>query len=397
MTDRRPSEHGARSRVVHGVLGTLLLLASSVPVGGAVCAQQRSLEARGGFSHARPPSGVEGDAGSYATLGLAWFGEPGAPFLGVDAGLGLSGLRGDWLSGQGGVEASRPLGAGMTGRLTLVGSAFAVGEPDTWRAVLVRLAPSVGGAWAGGAWETRLEARAGRISVGVIGDGGEGDEGTVAEGVWAAGGGASLRHALGPVGVGAQVDGRVTEPGTWWSGGAWTGVRAGPAFLRLEIEGWRSPAGRDETVGRVRIDVPLGRSGRSSTSAGRTAPDPLLGSAPGTFASTHVAWDLTNALGLRPAPVVEVLRRDSAAGVAVRFTVPDAQGGEVELLGDFSRWQPVAMRRAGDTWTVTLELEPGLYHFGFRRGGTWFVPEQTPGRTEDEWGRPTATLVVGPA
>jgi len=73
--------------------------------------------------------------------------------------------------------------------------------------------------------------------------------------------------------------------------------------------------------------------------------------------------------------------------------VPEAQS--VELLGDFSSWDPVAMESGPEgQWVVEIEVAPGLYHFGFRVDGTWWVPDGSPGRTQDEWGRSTGTLVV---
>jgi hypothetical protein len=52
------------------------------------------------------------------------------------------------------------------------------------------------------------------------------------------------------------------------------------------------------------------------------------------------------------------------------------------------------MQRDGDVWTVVMDVERDLHHFGFRVDGEWWMPDGAPGRTLDEWGRPTATLVV---
>jgi hypothetical protein len=65
------------------------------------------------------------------------------------------------------------------------------------------------------------------------------------------------------------------------------------------------------------------------------------------------------------------------------------------LAGDFTGWKPLAMRRAGQSWQVELELAPGVYHYAFRlAGGTWFVPESQPGRRDDSFGGHVAVLVV---
>jgi hypothetical protein len=52
------------------------------------------------------------------------------------------------------------------------------------------------------------------------------------------------------------------------------------------------------------------------------------------------------------------------------------------------------MERHGDTWMARLSLTPGVYHFGFRVDGAWYVPEDAPGRVNDEYGQMNATLVV---
>ena len=42
----------------------------------------------------------------------------------------------------------------------------------------------------------------------------------------------------------------------------------------------------------------------------------------------------------------------------------------------------------------TDSLPPGVYHFGFRVDGEWYVPEDAPGRVSDGYGQVNATLVV---
>jgi hypothetical protein len=53
------------------------------------------------------------------------------------------------------------------------------------------------------------------------------------------------------------------------------------------------------------------------------------------------------------------------------------------------------MTLAGGEWTATLVLPRGVYRYAFRRpDGSWFVPEGTPGRTDDGMGGAAAVLVV---
>lgn len=58
------------------------------------------------------------------------------------------------------------------------------------------------------------------------------------------------------------------------------------------------------------------------------------------------------------------------------FRLRVAGASHIELMGDFTEWQPVALGRAGeDTWEVTLPVSPGLHRFNVRAdGGSWTVP-----------------------
>jgi hypothetical protein len=84
----------------------------------------------------------------------------------------------------------------------------------------------------------------------------------------------------------------------------------------------------------------------------------------------------------------------SAGGCCtIRVHAPAAT--RVEITGDPTHWQPMAMKAAGrDWWTVTLPLSTGAYQMNVRvNGGEWLVP---PGLTplKDEFGGTTGLLVV---
>jgi hypothetical protein len=65
------------------------------------------------------------------------------------------------------------------------------------------------------------------------------------------------------------------------------------------------------------------------------------------------------------------------------------------VAGTFSDWQPIPMRRSGDRWQVSLDLQPGVYEYSFvTADGTWFVPEGTPGRKPDGFGGHVAVVIV---
>ena len=74
-----------------------------------------------------------------------------------------------------------------------------------------------------------------------------------------------------------------------------------------------------------------------------------------------------------PAASVEV-RSCRCAGVDL--VVHAAGAAQVEVAGDFTDWEPVALTQsASGTWTARLPLEAGTYRFNIRiDGGSWFVP-----------------------
>jgi hypothetical protein len=67
----------------------------------------------------------------------------------------------------------------------------------------------------------------------------------------------------------------------------------------------------------------------------------------------------------------------------------------VELNGDFTGWQPIALSsRADDSWTVTLPLAPGTYQLNVRiDGGPWVVPAGIL-PVSDEFGGRVGVLVI---
>jgi 1,4-alpha-glucan branching enzyme len=91
---------------------------------------------------------------------------------------------------------------------------------------------------------------------------------------------------------------------------------------------------------------------------------------------------------------VGVVTLDSDGSTVATFRLKRPEADSVSVMGDFTAWKPVPMRRQGGTWVARTPLEPGLYHFGFLVDGEWFVPEDAPGRVTDEFGRVNATVAV---
>jgi len=77
--------------------------------------------------------------------------------------------------------------------------------------------------------------------------------------------------------------------------------------------------------------------------------------------------------GVRPAAATFQVE-DDRGGRRLRVRVPGARS--VELAGDFTNWQPVALRQ-GDTdeWEVTLPIAPGVHRVAIRvDGDSWRTP-----------------------
>jgi 1,4-alpha-glucan branching enzyme len=77
--------------------------------------------------------------------------------------------------------------------------------------------------------------------------------------------------------------------------------------------------------------------------------------------------------GVRPTAAAFQVEEDRGAR-RLRVRVPNARS--VELAGDFTNWQPIALRQ-GDTdeWEVTLPIAPGVHRVAIRvDGDSWTTP-----------------------
>jgi len=65
------------------------------------------------------------------------------------------------------------------------------------------------------------------------------------------------------------------------------------------------------------------------------------------------------------------------------------------VAGDFNGWTPARMEREGKYWIYKAPLSTGVYNFSFVTAeGTWFVPDDYPGRKDDGMGGHVAVLVI---
>ena len=107
------------------------------------------------------------------------------------------------------------------------------------------------------------------------------------------------------------------------------------------------------------------------------APPPVVAAAAGTNGHLHTA--------------VATIQVESA-GAVLMIRAPGA--ATVEVMGDFTDWEPVMLTRAGDAWRLPTPLASGPRRLNVRvDGGPWSVPA---GATleRDDYGTAVGLLVV---
>ncbi|HET9982086.1 MAG TPA: glycogen-binding domain-containing protein [Longimicrobiales bacterium] len=319
-------------------------------------------------------------------------GGPASLELGLGGGRGSAGAPAGWLEGELAGDVARAWRRGAAG---LHASAFGLdySEPFRYRA-------------AGGTVEPHAAATLGDIVVTARGDFRRGawrtDDDTVGlaatrTGTLAVTGGSlSLARAVGPTWIEVAGEGLHGALDGWYRGGTAALTLSGArADLSLSVRAWDTPTGGEIGYGvAVQTRLPGGLWGHAQL--GRTTTDPLYGT-PGSFAaSVGVSWRVGGSVAApaRPQPVVEV--GDTAgAGRRVRFRLRAPNAQQAAVSGDFTGWQPTAMRREGAEWLAELVVAPGFHHFGFLvDGATWLVPEDAPGIEKDGWGRQNASFIV---
>lgn len=80
---------------------------------------------------------------------------------------------------------------------------------------------------------------------------------------------------------------------------------------------------------------------------------------------------------------------------SARLTLAGLPAGRVELMGDFTGWEPVALAPAGSgRWSATLPIPPGIHRVNIRvDGGQWIVPPGLPS-SSDEFGGAAGILIM---
>jgi len=163
--------------------------------------------------------------------------------------------------------------------------------------------------------------------------------------------------------------------------------------------------------GEVSATFTLGERLALFASGGRYPTDPVSGSVAGRYVSVG--------LRLRTAPLRPRVRSDpwlpsrslasgdGGGGFTAQLEVQPTPDGSarvvvrapaaatVEVAGDFTDWQPVALRRTGDdVWEAVLHIPRGVHRVNLRiDGGRWTAPAGT-AHAEDEFGGEVGIVAV---
>jgi hypothetical protein len=90
-----------------------------------------------------------------------------------------------------------------------------------------------------------------------------------------------------------------------------------------------------------------------------------------------------------PVPTVSDFQVRPSGGEEHTFLMRAPEANRVEIIGDFTQWQPVPLTRGPNgTWRVTLALDAGLHRMNVRvDGGAWGVPPGLAALADDFGGR----------
>lgn len=172
-----------------------------------------------------------------------------------------------------------------------------------------------------------------------------------------------------------------------------------------------SRGGGHGTFGDVTATVRLSEWMALLVGGGTYASDPVRGSIPGRYLTAGVRLlpravpravevrqfvtgprdDPRGDLPLLGRARVAVERIDGLAVLVVRVV----GAGRVEVMGDFTDWQPVSLAPSGEgSYRYAIALPPGIHRFNLRLdGGAWGVPLGA-GYAADEFGGGVGVLIV---
>jgi hypothetical protein len=156
--------------------------------------------------------------------------------------------------------------------------------------------------------------------------------------------------------------------------------------------------GQRSTWGRAQASWALGEQFALVAAGGTRAPEPAIGRMGGNFFSFGVR--LASAPWI--AHVLHAGARSSASSFGVRANghtrviyVHAPAARTIELMADFTDWQPVQMRHASnDEWELAMPIAPGSHRVNIRvDGGEWGAPPGA-GTVQDEFNGVVGLVVV---
>ena len=362
-------------------------------------AQESRLTLDLGASHSLPPAGGIGVASTYLNGGLrisGTFGPGGHFHAGGYGGLALTEEGASWASALVGAGWLEPLSRHVSLGISATGEAFTVGDPVPYQAAYAQAEPELLLGWGGTTLrfnayggigvsevttirtfvrDTRLGPRVYEVGFPVRSD------------LWAWGGGAQVRQRIGAFSPRLAVEAYESPQGPYIVGRLGLAAQSGGSSYYVEGALWDTPDGTEPAVV-AGISIRTGQRAAIQASSGRFGPDPLLDSPAAGGGGASISLDLAHSV---PAPDLAWNVADGRH-LTLDLTVEGAR--TVECAGDFTEWKRVPMQKIGESWRLVWPIEPGAYHFGFFVDGTWYVPSDAPGRSEDDWGEVHATIVV---
>lgn len=183
----------------------------------------------------------------------------------------------------------------------------------------------------------------------------------------------------------------IGDAGVEWRGdhGAFTYSLAGGARRWLALrDGWASASATAWIAPQLAV---VGSIGRALEDVARGVPA-------SRYASIALRMSRRPRAGIAPAeaasiagPILSVSR--AADGTCV-IDVRAAGARSVELMADFTDWDPVPLDRMGDGWRLSRAIEPGPHRIAIRiDGGEWRVPANLP-RVSDNLGLDVGLITV---
>lgn len=94
---------------------------------------------------------------------------------------------------------------------------------------------------------------------------------------------------------------------------------------------------------------------------------------------------------------IPVLSTGANAQTPYRFIIYRPDASQAKIIGTFTGWQPVAMKKIGATgyWSLTLDLGEGEYQYSYLvEGGQQITDPTVPERVQDDFGGENSVITI---